>query len=237
MWQNGFQSEVVLGHETSALSRPSAPAEPRTTSAAPSEEGDRVIFSPGTGGYGAYGFYDTPDVAPHFYGGFADYIYLGFENTCMLKTSCSPEVAVLTEPYTSASTLPCAAKYSSAIPSSSRQRRHRPRNPPLRQTDGRRQHHRRRRPRQAPRLAKEFGADVTINIEEVTSVESAPSRSTGTHRSNAAPISYSNAQASSPPRPKDWATCAAAAPTSRSATSSTWAPSTSTSTSSSCAKI
>ena len=51
-------------------------------------------------GYGAYGFQWNPDEAPHFRGGFADYIYLTYPNTCFIKTDASPEVAVMTEPFT-----------------------------------------------------------------------------------------------------------------------------------------
>ena len=63
------------------------------------KEGDRIIFAPGTS-YGAYGFQWNPDEAPHFRGGFADYMYLVHPNTCFIKTDASPEVAVLTEPFT-----------------------------------------------------------------------------------------------------------------------------------------
>ncbi len=171
-WQNGIQGEVVLGHENVGVIEAIGAGGAKDYIGRPLEEGDRVIFSPGTGGYGAYGFYDTPDIAPHFYGGFADYIYLGFENTCMLKTDCTPEVAVLTEPYTigvhaamrgkvqlgdtvvvqgsgaiGLVTLLCAKQMGAAN---------------IIVVGG---------PARRLELAKEFGADVTINIEEVTSVE------------------------------------------------------------------
>ena len=151
MWQNGFQSEVVLGHENVGVIEAIGAGGAKDYIGRPLEEGDRVIFSPGTGGYGAYGFYDTPDDAPHFYGGFADYIYLGFENTCMLKTE------LLARSRRAHRALHHRRPRRHARQSSARryrrrpgQRRHRPCYPPLRQTDGRRQHHRRRRPRQAP---------------------------------------------------------------------------------------
>ena len=123
-------------------------------------------------GYGAYGFYDTPDVPPHFYGGFADYIYLGLHNTLMLKTDCSPEAAVLTEPFTigvhaamrgqaqlgdtvvvqgsgaiGLVTLLCAKQMGAAQ---------------IIMVGG---------PAARLELAKRYGADVTINIEEITSPE------------------------------------------------------------------
>lgn len=46
------------------------------------QEGDRVVLAPGVKGYGAYGFRTEPDNAPYFGGGFGDYIYLNFPNTC-----------------------------------------------------------------------------------------------------------------------------------------------------------
>ncbi len=101
MWQNGFDREIVLGHENvgiiTALGR-----DVRTDFVGNRlREGDRVIFRPGTSqGEGAYGFYYAPDEVPHFVGGFADYIYLGKRGTCVIKTDLPPEVAVLTEPFT-----------------------------------------------------------------------------------------------------------------------------------------
>ena len=99
-WQHGIKGEMVLGHENVGVIEAIGAGGAVDYIGRPLEEGDRVIFSPGTGGYGAYGFYDTPDIPPHFYGGFADYIYLGLHNTCLLKTDCSPEAAVLIEPFT-----------------------------------------------------------------------------------------------------------------------------------------
>ena len=40
------------------------------------------MLAPGVKGYGAYGFRTEPDNAPYFGGGFGDYIYLNFPNTC-----------------------------------------------------------------------------------------------------------------------------------------------------------
>ena len=101
LWQKGFRREIVLGHENVgtivSLGRDVA----TDCVGHPVREGDRIIFRPGTdGGEGAYGFYYAPDAAPHFVGGFADYIYLGKKGTDFIKTSLPPEVAVLTEPFT-----------------------------------------------------------------------------------------------------------------------------------------
>ena len=101
LWQKGFRREIVLGHENVgtivSLGRDVA----TDCVGHPVREGDRIIFRPGTDcGEGAYGFYYAPDAAPHFVGGFADYIYLGKKGTDFIKTSLPPEVAVLTEPFT-----------------------------------------------------------------------------------------------------------------------------------------
>ena len=167
-WQNGIKGEMVMGHENVGVIEAIGAGGAVDYIGRSLEEGDRVIFSPGTGGYGVYGFYDTPDIPPHFYGGFADYIYLGLHNTCILKTDCTPDVAVLTEPFTigvhaamrgnvqlgdtvvvqgsgaiGLVTLLCAKQMGAAQ---------------IIMVGG---------PATRLELAKRFGADVTINIEEV----------------------------------------------------------------------
>ena len=100
-WQNGFDRETVLGHENVGIIVSQGKEVTTDYMGNKVQEGDRIIFRPGTdGGEGAYGFYYEPDVAPHFVGGFADYIYLGKRGTQFIKTSLPPEVAVLTEPFT-----------------------------------------------------------------------------------------------------------------------------------------
>ena len=101
MWQNGIPKETILGHENVGIITALGAGVSEDFVGQPLKEGDRVIFQPGTsGGQGAYGFQINPDQAPHFYGGFADYIYLGLPGTCIIKTDAPPEVAVLTEPFT-----------------------------------------------------------------------------------------------------------------------------------------
>lgn len=101
MWQNGFDREIVLGHENVGIVTSLGKDVVTDFVGNRIREGDRVIFRPGTSGPdGAYGFYYEPDTSPHFVGGFADYIYLGKRGTCFIKTSLPPEVAVLTEPFT-----------------------------------------------------------------------------------------------------------------------------------------
>ncbi|MEZ4862946.1 MAG: zinc-binding dehydrogenase [Caldilineaceae bacterium] len=99
MWQKGIPGELVLGHENVGIIDALGTGVTTDYVGNPLREGDRVIFAPGTP-HGAYGFYATPDEAPHFRGGFADYIYLDYPNTCFIKTELTPEVAVLTEPFT-----------------------------------------------------------------------------------------------------------------------------------------
>ena len=98
-WQNGFDREVLLGHENVGVIDAIGEGVKTDYVGNPIREGDRVILAPGTS-YGAYGFQWNPDEAPHFRGGFADYIYLSYPNTCFIKTNASPEAAVMTEPFT-----------------------------------------------------------------------------------------------------------------------------------------
>jgi threonine dehydrogenase-like Zn-dependent dehydrogenase len=167
-WQNSFKKDVILGHENVGLIDSLGKGVTHDYVGNPVKEGDRVIFAPGTGGYGAYGFMPPPDL----HGGFAEYIYLSLKNTLFIKTEAPPEVAVLTEPFTvgvhavmrgkveigdtvvvqgsgaiGLVTL-IAAKISGAAK--------------IIVVGG---------PADRLELAKKYGADVTIDIETVTSVE------------------------------------------------------------------
>lgn len=171
-WQKGLTYEVILGHENVGIIDSIGAGVTTDYVGNAIKEGDRVIFAPGTGGYGAYGFQADPDKAPHFFGGFGEYIYLGLPNTCFIKTDAPPEIAVLTEPFTigvhavmrsgmqlgdtvvvqgsgaiGLVTLVCA-KLSGAAK--------------LIIVGG---------PAGRLELAKRLGADITIDIEEVTSAE------------------------------------------------------------------
>jgi L-iditol 2-dehydrogenase len=65
----------------------------------PLREGDRVIFAPRRKPF-SHGFQpNRPDLST-FSGGFGDYIYLSDPESCFLKTTAPPEVAVLIEPFT-----------------------------------------------------------------------------------------------------------------------------------------
>lgn len=171
-WQKGIEGEMLLGHENVGIIDSIGEGVKTDYVGNPIREGDRIIFAPGVTGYGAYGFQSNPDNPPHFRGGFADYIYLYYPDTCFIKTDAPPEVAVLTEPFTigvhavmrggvqigdtvvvqgsgaiGLFTLICA-KISGAAK--------------LIMVGG---------PAKRLELAKRMGADVTIDIEEVTSVE------------------------------------------------------------------
>ena len=168
MWQNGLKKEMGLGHENVGVIEALGKEVKTDYVGNPVSEGDRVIFAPGTGGYGAYGFMDPSG----FHGGFGEYIHLSLPNTLFIKTDAPPEVAVLTEPFTvgvhavmrgqvkigdtvviqgsgaiGLVTLMCA-KISGAGQ--------------LIMVGG---------PADRLDLAKRMGADVTIDIEDVTSVE------------------------------------------------------------------
>lgn len=99
MWQNGIQGEMALGHENVGVIEALGREVKQDSVGKPLREGDRVIFQPGTP-HGVYGFKTDPDQAPHFTGGFGEYINLTYPDTCVLKTDLPPEVAVLTEPFT-----------------------------------------------------------------------------------------------------------------------------------------
>jgi len=99
MWQNGIQGEMALGHENVGIIEALGSAVTKDSVGKPLREGDRVIFQPGTP-HGAYGFKTNPDEAPHFTGGFGEYMNLVYPDTCVLKTNLPPAVAVLTEPFT-----------------------------------------------------------------------------------------------------------------------------------------
>jgi L-iditol 2-dehydrogenase len=96
-WQNGFDEEIIPGHENVGIIEAIGQGVETDYVGQPIKEGDRLIFAPGTGGNGIYGIDQPPHV---LHGGFAEYVYLSLPNTCFIKTEAPPEVAVLTEPFT-----------------------------------------------------------------------------------------------------------------------------------------
>ncbi|MBA7518539.1 putative zinc-type alcohol dehydrogenase-like protein YjmD [subsurface metagenome] len=113
----GITYPICLGHEF--IGKIAALGNGVTTDylGKPVKEGDRVIVVPGVGcgkcywcliaktptcceeGF-AYGFFSDEDTDHHFTGGFAEYIYCHHPRTSFLKTELPPEVAVLLEPMT-----------------------------------------------------------------------------------------------------------------------------------------
>ncbi len=99
MWQNGIPGEMLLGHENVGIIDKLGSDVTTDYVGNPVREGDRVIFAPGTPN-GAYGFHSDPDKEPHLKGGFADVVHLCLPGTLFMKTDLAPEVAVMTEPFT-----------------------------------------------------------------------------------------------------------------------------------------
>ena len=97
-WQNGIEGEMLLGHESVGIIDAIGDGVTTDSNGSPIRVGDRVVLVPKTS-HGAYGFQSDPDQPPHFRGGFADYIYLCYPDTRFIKTSAPPKVAVLMEPF------------------------------------------------------------------------------------------------------------------------------------------
>ena len=170
-WQKGIEGEMLLGHENVGIIDAIGKGVGTDYIGNSIQEGDRVILAP-RADERVYGFHPDPDEAPHFGGGFADYIYLTYSGTCFIKTGAPIDVAVLTEPFAIAVhavmrakvkigdtvvvqgsgaiglLTPVCAKISGAAK--------------LIMVGG---------PSGRLDLAKQLGADVTINIEEFSSVE------------------------------------------------------------------
>ncbi|MBE0478859.1 zinc-binding dehydrogenase [Candidatus Aerophobetes bacterium] len=111
----GITYPICLGHEF--MGRIAALGKGVTTDflGKPVKEGDRVIVVPGVGcgkcywcqiaktptcceeGF-AYGFFSDGDKKYHFTGGFADHVYLHHPGTAILKTELPLEIAILAEP-------------------------------------------------------------------------------------------------------------------------------------------
>jgi len=177
---------IVLGHEPVGIIAKLGRDVKTDHAGEPVKEGDRIYIVPGLNcrkcyfctvlfeptlcvNSTAYGFRPYLDQPPHFQGGYAEYIYMNHPNSTFLKMHVPPETAVLLEPLTvgihqvdkarlrvgdiaviqgggaiGLSTLAAAKEtgaYKTIIIGA---------------------------PKSRLDLAKEFGADLTINIEEVT---------------------------------------------------------------------
>jgi len=89
--------EILLGHENVGVVEKLGEGVEQDYLGQSVQPGDRVVFAPGAGG-GSYGFFAAGE-APYFRGGFADYIYLAQPETCFIKTTLSAKAAVLAEPF------------------------------------------------------------------------------------------------------------------------------------------
>jgi len=92
-----LSGDILLGHENVGIVERLGEGVTEDATGKPLAVGDRVVFPPGNR-HGSYGFLPADD-APPFRGGFADYIYLYQPETVILKTNLPPEAAVLTEPF------------------------------------------------------------------------------------------------------------------------------------------
>lgn len=93
-----LSGEIILGHENVGIVDGLGDGVTTDAVGRPVAVGDRVIFVPKTPG-GAYGFLQSEE-EPFLRGGFADYIYLWHPETVILRTDLPPEIAVLIEPFT-----------------------------------------------------------------------------------------------------------------------------------------
>jgi threonine dehydrogenase-like Zn-dependent dehydrogenase len=182
----GTRFPIVLGHEPVGIIARLGKGVKVDHAGEPVQEGDRIYVVPGLRcgkcyfctvlleptlcvNSTAYGFRPYLDQPPHFQGGYAEYIYMNHPVSTFLKMHVPPEIAVLLEPLTvgihqvdkarlrvgdtaviqgcgaiGLSTLAAAKEtgaYKTIVIGA---------------------------PKSRLDLAKEFGADLTINIEEVT---------------------------------------------------------------------
>ena len=97
-WEHqGLEGEILLGHENVGIIEQLGDGVETDYFGQTLKEGDRVVFFPRTPG-GIYGFMDA-DGPPAFTGGFADYMYLFHPESVVYKVNMPPEVAVITEPF------------------------------------------------------------------------------------------------------------------------------------------
>src|SRR5438067_13264827 len=89
--------DILLGHENVGIVEKLGAGVEKDYLGQPIKVGDRIALAPGNDA-GPYGF-QLADEAPHFRGGFADYIYLAQPGTCFIKTPLPAEAAVLCEPF------------------------------------------------------------------------------------------------------------------------------------------
>jgi len=92
-----LEGEVLLGHENVGILDKIGANVKKDLFGNDLSEGDRVVFFPRTP-VGIYGFLNPAD-EPHLRGGFADYINLQHAEETLFKVNMPADVAVLTEPF------------------------------------------------------------------------------------------------------------------------------------------
>ena len=92
-----LSGQIILGHENVGIVDSLGEGVDTDYLGRTVREGDRVAFSPATS-TGAYGFMQAEE-EPYLRGGFADYIYLANPGTLFVRTELPAEVAVLSEPF------------------------------------------------------------------------------------------------------------------------------------------
>ncbi len=95
-WQHGFREEKILGHENVGIVAALGAGVTHDSLGRPVKEGDRVVLQPGIPAGFGYGF----QAPPGLYGGFAEYIHLDLPGTEWWRTEMPAEIGVLTEPFT-----------------------------------------------------------------------------------------------------------------------------------------
>jgi len=182
----GTRFPIVLGHECVGIITKLGKDVKVDQTGEAVKEGDRIYIVPGLRcgkcyfcmvlfeptlcvNSTAYGFRPFLDQLPHFQGGYAEYIYMNHPNSTFLKMHVSPEIAVLLEPLTigihqvdkarlhagdTAVIQGCGAIGLFTLVAAKETGAHKT------IVIG--------APKSRLDLAKEFGADLTINIEEVT---------------------------------------------------------------------
>ena len=95
-WQHGFTEEKVLGHENVGIVAALGEGVTHDSIGRPVKEGDRVVLQPGIPAGFGYGFQEPSKLC----GGFAEYMHLNLPGTEWWRTDMSAEVGVLTEPFT-----------------------------------------------------------------------------------------------------------------------------------------
>ena len=97
-WQQGIAEPTFMGHEAVGVIDALGSGVSVDYLGNPIKEGDRVVFHPRNSGI-PYGFRTIPAEDPPFSGGFSEYIYLADAENCFVKFDAPAQVGVLAEPF------------------------------------------------------------------------------------------------------------------------------------------